>query len=879
MSLPQQTFSTIGELLTYVNTYIVPNANQEIIGTIHNNVENALANFIVSYTLNSGLAQIISSGGDITLTSPVNVITNMVPSSVQWVDNVQNEYYILNSTNLPIPLGTDMHYFNFVLAVQTSIPANTGIHIAKATNGEWVQIGSLDAGGSPTPVAARNGLSVDSAGYLVFGNPVGASPAEAMLDDDREIPLNNFSIAFRGSNLKQYVISPDGIRFVDGVNTVNLSMQNAIFQIEDSGGTPYFGFQRDTKSFGFNDTGAFSAFSTDTFMAFNIGGSARNTGLDIIHSGMSGAFNGVRVQNEEAGLSSETKISVVNNGNRTVEFGIGSSSFTNFPNSGYILSDGDCLFISNVHDVGSLRFGVGTGAGFTTEKMRLFSNGNFIINSPFTDEGQNFQVNGTGRITSVAGKGLYVSATGDVGIGNGVTGLIPGGGTYLTLSPVEPNNFSIIEIQGNQSFQNLVGSITFVNNTDEFGRIDIENTSSVTGSMYISTKGVGGLSTLISLYEGKLVRLGSGTQPVDAVRLVYASDDKIDVTADYRMVDIFANVTLDTTSSILTSYSANFVNLCTRSIGGNPLTNVGIYAKAADGDVNYAAIFDGDVVINGQVKITGGSPANGNVLISDAEGLASWQSPPFWSLTGNNVVNGLHFIGSLNNAPVSFKVNNSERMRMTLAGVMIGASANVAQAPLHVRSQAGGVGVGSGFPFGLQLLLQNNLGTDNPCSLCLIAGADASASIFFGYSAGATIGNIQFDCATNSLSFFVQSIQALIIDNLGQIIIPTGSPAAGKVLTSDANGVASWQAFSLKFQATLNFGSTAAGQSSDLTFPAPGAAVGNPVALGVPATAVLTNSCYTAWVSSPDTVTIRFNNYSSGPLDPSSADFNVAVFI
>ncbi|MET0392683.1 MAG: hypothetical protein ABW019_06060, partial [Chitinophagaceae bacterium] len=75
----------------------------------------------------------------------------------------------------------------------------------------------------------------------------------------------------------------------------------------------------------------------------------------------------------------------------------------------------------------------------------------------------------------------------------------------------------------------------------------------------------------------------------------------------------------------------------------------------------------------------------------------------------------------------------------------------------------------------------------------------------------------------------------------------------------------------------LNFGSTSAQSSSDLTITITGAADGDAVSLGVPNAAVNANSSYTAWVSASNTVTVRFNNYSSASIDPSSATFRVSV--
>lgn len=77
--------------------------------------------------------------------------------------------------------------------------------------------------------------------------------------------------------------------------------------------------------------------------------------------------------------------------------------------------------------------------------------------------------------------------------------------------------------------------------------------------------------------------------------------------------------------------------------------------------------------------------------------------------------------------------------------------------------------------------------------------------------------------------------------------------------------------------AVLNFPSTAAGTSSDLTITVTGAADGNPVSLGVPNASTLANGSFSAWVSAADTVTIRFANNSSGALDPASGTFRATV--
>lgn len=81
----------------------------------------------------------------------------------------------------------------------------------------------------------------------------------------------------------------------------------------------------------------------------------------------------------------------------------------------------------------------------------------------------------------------------------------------------------------------------------------------------------------------------------------------------------------------------------------------------------------------------------------------------------------------------------------------------------------------------------------------------------------------------------------------------------------------------LSASATLDFGSTAAQSSSDLTISVPGSAVGDAVSIGLPASPAA-NTSFTAWVSAMDTVKVRHNNYSSGSVDPASGTYRAVVF-
>src|ERR1017187_2118128 len=70
------------------------------------------------------------------------------------------------------------------------------------------------------------------------------------------------------------------------------------------------------------------------------------------------------------------------------------------------------------------------------------------------------------------------------------------------------------------------------------------------------------------------------------------------------------------------------------------------------------------ILIAGGLKITGGTLGVGKVLTSDNNGVATWQAPTGgggsgWSLTGNSgTVDGTNFIGTIDNVPLNFRVNN-----------------------------------------------------------------------------------------------------------------------------------------------------------------------------------------------------------------------------
>jgi len=93
-----------------------------------------------------------------------------------------------------------------------------------------------------------------------------------------------------------------------------------------------------------------------------------------------------------------------------------------------------------------------------------------------------------------------------------------------------------------------------------------------------------------------------------------------------------------------------------------------------------------------------------------------------------------------------------------------------------------------------------------------------------------------------------------------------------------SGGVRYTLAKTLTATATLNFPSTGAGSSNTLTITITGAADGDIVEIGIPNGSMIATGTYTAYVSSANTITIRFtNNNAFSSLDPASGTFRAAI--
>jgi hypothetical protein len=124
-------------------------------------------------------------------------------------------------------------------------------------------------------------------------------------------------------------------------------------------------------------------------------------------------------------------------------------------------------------------------------------------------------------------------------------------------------------------------------------------------------------------------------------------------------------------SSLLTGLGSGtkygYLTNINTSAGGQ---HFGVFSTVLKPGNNYAGYFNGKVAIGTNLTLgiddyvfPMARGTNGQIMQTDGSGNLSWQNPvailgsTSWSLTGNNVTAGTHFIGSNNNADLSFRRN------------------------------------------------------------------------------------------------------------------------------------------------------------------------------------------------------------------------------
>ncbi len=152
------TFSNIADLVTYINQYIIPNHNNEITAEQHNNVENGLAQFIISSPRNYNKAFVTATPGAFVavFSQCVLVFKAGASGSIQLLDNKWNEWVIYNNSGTNKTLvGSISSYISQNGSSRNYVPTGKTLCIAKGSDNVWYEIASTSnsSGGGSTSFA------------------------------------------------------------------------------------------------------------------------------------------------------------------------------------------------------------------------------------------------------------------------------------------------------------------------------------------------------------------------------------------------------------------------------------------------------------------------------------------------------------------------------------------------------------------------------------------------------------------------------------------------------------------------------------------------------------------------------------------------------
>ncbi len=423
---------------------------------------------------------------------------------------------------------------------------------------------------------------------------------------------------------------------------------------------------------------------------------------------------------------------------------------------------------------------------------------------------------GNGKVltSNADGKTSWQTPTGGVGYTAG-TGINISGSNVISATAPTYTAGTGIDITGSTISSNLtagtginISGNTVSTNLNAGSGISISgNTISATGS---ATGGWNKTGNNISLQTSTdYVGIGTAGNAGAKLRIAGGSDAGISVSASGSFNNaIFANVVgtdaicanlmaasgakgLSVSSTDATA--AQFFSQNAASINVNPSSSTSKIAIVVPFDNSgFGTTTPTDrvhIVGNTSLRYEDGNQAAGKVLTSDANGRASWQTPTGgggggsspWTVNGNDINN-----------------SNTGNVLVAAATGTTGARFEVANNPGGGFGKVAAISTTSNYMTALDVTESSTSG--NPAAS---VGSTGAAAI----RASAAFGDALFAYSSNSRGMFLKggtsTYPAMKIENNataitslemdGQIKINGGTPGAGKVLTSDANGLATWQ--------------------------------------------------------------------------------------
>ncbi|NPD46886.1 MULTISPECIES: hypothetical protein [unclassified Lentimicrobium] len=235
--------------------------------------------------------------------------------------------------------------------------------------------------------------------------------------------------------------------------------------------------------------------------------------------------------------------------------------------------------------------------------------------------------------------------------------------------------------------------------------------------------------------------------------------------------------------------------------------------------VNDSAIINTNLTVNEQIRISGGNPGEGKVLVSDANGLASWQES---ENSGPNELNDLEdaktiyssvFIGEssgLNETVNNYNTALGYQSLMSNTGgsgnnafgkeAMLNNSYGDNNTAMGLKSLYSNTQGSNNIAIGGSALYHNSLGNYNTV-IGYQAGkgtenTNISGSVFIGQKAGyneTESNKLYIENTSSSTPLIGGDFSTDEVEINGTLKITGGNPGPGKVLVSDEEGKASWE--------------------------------------------------------------------------------------
>ena len=662
--------------------------------------------------------------------------------------------------------------------------------------------------------------------------------------------------------------------------------------------------------------GSAPAFTTGTFQEkLLVDAGITNSYNAIVGRGSINNYLQLNIQNQSAGTSASSDVvATADNGNESVNFvDLGINSSTNNQgimggaNDAYLYTTGNNLLVGTGTAAKSLVFMTGGTTQSTNERMRIDGSGNIGIGN--TSPAQKLDVTGNMKLSGAFMPGGNAGNSGEILVSSGA-GLAPAwynGNSFLSATAwIQAGN------AGTTSVSDFIGttdlrSLKFKTNNaqglilDSLGNVGVGANPALTAGTYRekflvdagTTNSYNAIVGRGSVNNYLQLNIQNQSNGANASADVVATADNGDESVNF--IDMGINSSANAQGIM---GAANDAYLYTT--GNNLLVGTGTAAKSlvfmtggTAQSTNERMRIDG----NGKVGIGTNAPTTDFTLFQSATGAASSKGFRFtgnsiggtsagtgfgialgYNTTGNKQLwlGDADYLGSSTGTFLRYSVSsgvatfdavagdNSVRRPIALgvagdpqASILLGGDNN-ATAPGSYIWGNGNMAIGNSYRANAAptngLIIQGNtgIGTTSPtAALHLRAGAStASTGAPLKFTSGTNLttpedGAVEFD-GTNYFAS-VGSVRYTL----------------AKTLTATA---------------TLNFPSTGANSSSTLTITVTGATDGDVVQIGVPATAILTNSYYMAYVSAANTVTIRFNN-TNGLVaqDPNSGTFRATI--